>query len=323
VRTLRAATTYSDNAVYAQVGIKVGTRKVARLARRMGVRTPVSHNFAMTLGGLKEGVTPLDMAHAYETLAERGRFVYSTMSPGAVDRHKLDPTHIPGPAGIKVIGREDDGKLKPITLPSGEKAESERVDWPVLKTSVADDVTSMLSTVVTQGTATRAQIPNTFVAGKTGTTENYGDAWFVGWTDKITVAVWVGYPDELRPMETEFNGEPVAGGTYPAAIWKSFVEKALSYKEYGPDEEKDDEAPISPTPSAPSTPGTTAPETTAPAPDTTAPSGEGGGTEPPADAAPEQDAPPADAAPPEQPPAEQTPPAQQAPPSGGTAPPAQ
>jgi penicillin-binding protein 1A len=323
VRTLRAATTYSDNAVYAQVGIKVGTRKVARLARRMGVRTPVSHNFAMTLGGLKEGVTPLDMAHAYETLAERGRFVYSTMSPGAVDRHKLDPKHIPGPAGIKVIGREDDGKLKPITLPSGEKAESERVDWPVLKTSVADDVTSMLSTVVTQGTATRAQIPNTFVAGKTGTTENYGDAWFVGWTDKITVAVWVGYPDELRPMETEFNGEPVAGGTYPAAIWKSFVEKALSYKEYGPDEEKDDEAPISPTPSAPSTPGTTAPETTAPAPDTTAPSGEGGGTEPPADAAPEQDAPPADAAPPEQPPAEQTPPAQQAPPSGGTAPPAQ
>jgi penicillin-binding protein 1A len=326
VRTLRTATTYSDNAVYAQLGIKVGTRKVARLARRMGIRTPVSSNFAMSLGGLKQGVTPLDMAHAYQTFAERGRFVYSTTSPGAVDRDKLG-RRVPGPAGIKVIGRESDGKVKPIKLPNGQKAESERVDWPVLKTSVADEVASMLSTVVTQGTATRAQIPNTFVAGKTGTTENYGDAWFVGWTDKITVAVWVGYPDELRPMETEFNGQPVAGGTYPAAIWKSFVEKALSYKEYGPEEDKDDpDAPISPTPAAPSTPGTTSPETTAPEPDTSAPSGEGGGAEPPADAAPDEDAPPADSAPPvqDQPPAtEQQPPAQQAPPSGGTAPPAQ
>ncbi len=141
-----------------------------------------------------------------------------------------------------MIGREDGDKLKPIKLPNGEKAvERAASSWPVLKTSVADEVTSMLSTVVTQGTATRAQIPDTFVAGKTGTTENYGDAWFVGWTDKITVAVWVGYPDELRPMETEFNGQPVAGGTYPAAIWKSFVEQALSYKEYGTDEKKDDE----------------------------------------------------------------------------------
>jgi penicillin-binding protein 1A len=322
VRTLRAATTYSDNAVYAQLGIKVGTRKVAKLARRMGVRTPVSHNFAMTLGGLKEGVTPLDMAHAYQTLAERGRFVYSTMSPGAVERDELG-RRVPGPAGIKAIGREsDDGKLKPITLPNGQKAVSERVDWPVLKTSVADQVTSMLGTVVTQGTATRAQIPGTFVAGKTGTTENYGDAWFVGWTDKITVAVWVGFPDELRPMETEFNGQPVAGGTYPAAIWKSFVEKALTYKEYG-DPEKQDDVPLTPTPAAPSTPGTTAPESAAPAPDATAPSGEGGGAEPPADTAPDDPAQAPDAAPPaqEQPPAEQQPPAQQAPPStGGAAP---
>src|SRR5215207_1419898 len=269
VRTLRTATTYSDNAVYAQLGIKVGTRKIARLARRMGVRTPVSSNFAMTLGGLKQGVTPLDMAHAYQTFAERGRFVYSTMSPGAVERHKLG-NRVPGPAGIRMIGRPDDGKLKPIKLPNGEKAQSERGDWPVLKSSVADEVGSMLSTVVAQGNATRAQIADTFVAGKTGTTENYGDAWFVGWTDRITVAVWVGYPDELQPMETEFNGQPVAGGTYPAAIWKSFVEQALNYEEYGPDEDEDDESPISPTPVAPDTPGTE-PEAATPAPGATDP----------------------------------------------------
>jgi len=302
--------------VYAQVGIKVGTHKIAKLARRMGVRTPVSDNFAMTLGGLKQGVTPLDMAHAYQTFAERGRFTYSTMSPGAVERDKLG-SRVPGPAGIKAIGRDDDGKLKPIKLPDGERAVSEPVEWPVLKASVADDVASMLSTVVAQGTATRAQIPDTFVAGKTGTTENYGDAWFVGWTDKITVAVWVGYPDELRPMETEFNGQPVAGGTYPAAIWKSFVEQALNYEEYGAEEEDDEDTPTSP---APVSPGATAPESATPAPDTTDPDADG--TAPPADQAPEDTAPPTQ----EQPPAEeQQPPAEQAPPtdSGGAAPPQQ
>ena len=62
------------------------------------------------------------------------------------------------------------------------------------------------------------------VAGKTGTTDNYGDAWFVGYTPDLVVAVWVGYPDKLRPMLTEFGGEPVTGGTLPAMIWKRFVE---------------------------------------------------------------------------------------------------
>ena len=66
------------------------------------------------------------------------------------------------------------------------------------------------------GTATRAAVPGVTIAGKTGTTEGYGDAWFVGWTKEYTVAVWVGYPDQFKPMETEFQGDPVAGGTYPA-----------------------------------------------------------------------------------------------------------
>ena len=68
------------------------------------------------------------------------------------------------------------------------------------------------------------------MAGKTGTTENYGDAWFVGYTPQLAVAVWVGYPTTLKPMLTEFHGEPVAGGTFPALIWKSFVESALKRK---------------------------------------------------------------------------------------------
>src|SRR5215216_5564065 len=303
VRTLRSATTYSDNSVYAQVGIQAGTRKIAALARRMGIRTPVSHNLAMILGGLREGVTPLDLAHAYETFAQRGRFTYGTMSPGAVGRKELE-IPMPGPVGIRAI---KDDKRKLVELPNGEKAENEAVDWPVMKSAVADQVASILSTVVATGTATRAQIPGEFAAGKTGTTENYGDAWFVGWTKHLTVAVWVGYPDELRPMQTEFNGQPVAGGTFPAAIWKTFMEKALGYDDY---DDEEPEEPVVPAPVAPETPGTAAPSTPAPAPDDSPPTGEGG-TEP----APESEAPAPAAPAPETAP----PPAQQAPPStGGT-----
>ena len=97
----------------------------------------------------------------------------------------------------------------------------------VLDEGVAGQVSGLLQNVVKQGTATRAQIPGVMVAGKTGTTENYGDAWFVGWTKEYTVAVWVGYPDEFKPMKTEFQGDPVAGGTFPAGIWKSFMQSLL------------------------------------------------------------------------------------------------
>jgi penicillin-binding protein 1A len=80
----------------------------------------------------------------------------------------------------------------------------------------------MLQAVLQYGTARAAAIPG-FAAGKTGTTSNYGDAWFVGWNHQYTVAVWVGYPDRLIPMTTNFNGKPVLGGTFPALIWHDFM----------------------------------------------------------------------------------------------------
>ncbi len=89
--SLAAATTTSDNSVFAEVGIKVGTKRIAKLARRMGIRTPVSRNWAITLGGLKQGVTPLDMAHAYQTFARQGKFVYGSMSPGVMARASRSP----------------------------------------------------------------------------------------------------------------------------------------------------------------------------------------------------------------------------------------
>ena len=90
---------------------------------------------------------------------------------------------------------------------------------------VAQQATQILSSVVTSGTGRAAQIGE-FAAGKTGTTENYQDAWFVGFDDDLTVAVWVGYPEGAKPMETEYRGEPVAGGTFPAEIWHDFMVNA-------------------------------------------------------------------------------------------------
>jgi membrane peptidoglycan carboxypeptidase len=102
------------------------------------------------------------------------------------------------------------------------------VGVPALSTNNAAIVNSMLQNVISEGTGRRAAIADGRPeAGKTGTTENYGDAWFVGYTPQLVVAVWVGYPQALRPMLTEFHGKPVAGGTYPALIWKTFMEAAL------------------------------------------------------------------------------------------------
>ena len=96
----------------------------------------------------------------------------------------------------------------------------------VLPSEVASTETSVLETVLEYGTAKSAALGQ-FAAGKTGTTSNYGDAWFVGWDSKYTVAVWVGYPNSLIPMTTDFDGGPVLGGTFPALIWHDFMTSAM------------------------------------------------------------------------------------------------
>jgi len=199
------ALTYSDNSVFAALGIQVGTKRVANMAQRMGIRTPVSSNPAMTLGGLKEGVTPLDMAHAYETFASGGLRVSGSL--GAADD---------GPVGIDSIKRVN-GDQKLVPLESNRKKLTR-----VLSPAVAASATNLLQGPVNFGSAKRAQWGG-FAAGKTGTTENSGDAWFVGFTHRWTVAVWVGYPEGLRPMLTEFGGDAVTGGTFPALIWREFI----------------------------------------------------------------------------------------------------
>jgi penicillin-binding protein 1A len=207
--TLTAATAYSDNSVYAEVGLKVTTHRIALLAHKMGITTPLSTNPAMTIGGLTVGVTPLDMAHAYETIAHGGRRVSGSLAEDEA------------PVGIQAV---DAGSH---TLPDGRhKDENHVTTRPILPASVAATETSMLETVLQYGTA-RAAALGQFAAGKTGTTSNFGDAWFIGWDSKYTVAVWVGFPNSLVPMTTQFNGKPVMGGTFPALIWHDFMTAAL------------------------------------------------------------------------------------------------
>ncbi len=207
--TLTGATAFSDNSIYAEVGLKVGTTHIAHLAHRMGITTPISTNPAMTIGGLNVGVTPLDMAHAYETIAHSGQRVSGTLVPDAA------------PVGIQEVSAGSG------TLPDGHHRDVEHTSLTrVLPPDVAETETSMLETVLEYGTARAAAIGQ-FAAGKTGTTSNFGDAWFVGWDHKYTVAVWVGYPNRLIPMTTDFGGQPVFGGTFPALIWHNFMLSAM------------------------------------------------------------------------------------------------
>ncbi|MSX02085.1 MAG: hypothetical protein F2813_02880 [Actinobacteria bacterium] len=201
-RDLGSALTYSDNAVFAAVGLATGTKRISKLIRKMGVRSPVSENPAMTLGAFKQGVSVLDWAHAYETFANNGRRVWGTLS--APNR---------GPVGIGEVRDVDTNQLI---------ERNKRKTAKVISPALAQAVTSQMQTVVTSGTGKLASYGG-FAAGKTGTTENFGDAWFSGFTDRYTIAVWVGYADRTQPMKTEYDGSPVAGGTFPAQIWHDFV----------------------------------------------------------------------------------------------------
>jgi penicillin-binding protein 1A len=217
--SLWSATAASDNSVFAELGMQVKPPRVARMARRMGIRTDVSTNPAMLLGGLEEGVTPLEMAYAYSTIANEGRRVSGSLA--ADGRGPVAFTNVEG-KGIDATN----------------KVQSERV-FPQPVGSLAKE---MLSLVVTSGTGEAAQVGDESIWGKTGTTENYGDAWFVGGNDDMTVAVWVGYADRVQPMEYEHAG-PVAGGTFPAEIFHDFMAFWLELRaERRPDEPDDEDA---------------------------------------------------------------------------------
>jgi penicillin-binding protein 1A len=203
--SLASATEYSDNTVYAQLTQLVGPGAIVRTAKSLGISSPLKNYFAIGLGA--EAVNPLEMARAFSAFANGGRRI----DGAAFGNH---------PRAISVIRNEHGAAVD----------DNRPVPRQVLTRDTAAIVTSLLQSVVTGGTGKQAQLADgREVAGKTGTTENYGDAWFVGYTPQLVAAVWVGYPNTLRPMLTEYHGQAVAGGTFPALIWKSFMERALPY----------------------------------------------------------------------------------------------
>jgi penicillin-binding protein 1A len=193
---LSTATTWSINTVYARLIMQIGPEKVVRMAKKLGIVTPLEANPAIALGGLTLGVSPLEMASAYGTLANRGMRV--------------------APRGIL---RVTDDSGRPVFEPEldAKRAVSRRV---------ADTLSLMLHDVIATGTGTSADIGR-WAAGKTGTTQSYRDAWFVGWSGDLTTAVWVGHPKAQVAM-TNVHGTRVTGGSFPARIWAAYMKPATT-----------------------------------------------------------------------------------------------
>ena len=259
--SLATGTTYSDNSVYAQVGMQVGPESIAETAGKMGINTDLSteneyapegkdfapYNPALILGGLTQGVTPLEMAHAYNTLEEDGDRITGTLGSSRK-----------GPVGIAEVREDDEDpntiEGEPVEDKDGNEGINESIRDEVISDETAETATTTLATVITSGTGERAATSET-KWGKTGTTDNNGDAWFCGATNDITACVWVGHADTNQPMLTEYAGGPVDGGTYPAEIFADVVNAYLALAEAEESETDDDPAAIAPTDT-----GTVAPE---------------------------------------------------------------
>jgi penicillin-binding protein 1A len=184
--SLTRATLSSDNTVYAQLILDLGPKSVCETAKLLGIQTKLDCYPAEGLGGLTRGVTPLEMAGAYATLASGGV------------RHK--------PTGIERVVFPD-GKSEDVASGEGTR---------VLTDGQAAEVTRVLEMNVQSGTGTAAGY-GCPAAGKTGTTDEAKDAWFVGYTPHLSAAVWVGYPDAGIAMPG------AQGGTYAAPVWHAFM----------------------------------------------------------------------------------------------------
>jgi penicillin-binding protein 1A len=200
--TLRQATVKSINTVYAQVVRDVGCKETAEMAKKLGLESAwYSPQFHTCSGNYALGVidvSPLNMASAYGVFANRGV--------------RVAPTPV-----LKVI--DGDGKvLEDNSKPKGEQ---------VIEQVVADNVTDVLRGVITGGTGTRANIGRP-AAGKTGTGQNYTNAYFTGYTPTLSTAVWMGYTNNQSTPLLRIKGvSRVFGGTIPAATWHDFMAAAL------------------------------------------------------------------------------------------------
>ncbi|HEY2140436.1 MAG TPA: transglycosylase domain-containing protein [Solirubrobacteraceae bacterium] len=193
------ATLKSDNTVYAQLAADLGEKTVTETARKMGVVSPLHSYAAEALGGLTLGVTPLEMANVYATLADGGL----RNTPIAITKVVFPNGHV------------DTNWGKPRRV-------------RVLSEAVAAAETKILEQNVQSGTATRSAV-SCPTAAKTGTTSELVDAWLDGYTPNYSTAVWMGYPNKRVSM-TSVHGQPQQGGYLPAEIWHAYMSSVLEGK---------------------------------------------------------------------------------------------
>ena len=196
--SLRQGTLKSDNSVYIQLAMDLGPENVKKTARMMGITSTLKGYPAETLGGLENGVSPLEMATAYSSIANGG--------------YRVRPTAI-----------------KKITFPDGRVETGKRLPkrfrvkrTEIFSDGVAAEGREILEQNIQGGTGTHAAI-GCPAGGKTGTTDFNTDAWFVGFTPRLTTSVWVGYPKDDIQMNGLYNGANVDGGTFPADIWGDYM----------------------------------------------------------------------------------------------------
>ena len=187
---LVSATAKSSNTAYAQLMLEVGPENVVAMAKRLGITSPLDPFPATVLG--TEEVSVLDMASAYSTFADDGVHIDPYVVTRVTD-------------ALGVVLWENEITRDEVLDPEQVK----QVNWA-------------LNQVVEGGTGTRAQFGQP-AAGKTGTTDEYKDAWFVGYTCRLTAAVWVGYPGTEERLMKDVKGIEVTGGSLPAEIWRKFM----------------------------------------------------------------------------------------------------
>jgi penicillin-binding protein 1A len=190
------ATLASDNTVYAQLAADLGEQTVTEMAYKLGVTTHLSSYPAEALGGLTLGVTPLEMANVYATLADGGW----RNTPIAITRVVFPDGHVDSNWG-------HDHRVRAIS------------------SAVAAEETSILEQNVQSGTAVRSAI-GCPTAAKTGTTSELVDAWLDGYTPRYSTVVWMGYPNRRVSM-TDVHGEPQQGGYLPAEIWHTYMSEVV------------------------------------------------------------------------------------------------
>ncbi len=198
--SLLDATANSVNTIFAQLIARVGVRNVMYMARNLGITEPIGSRYfkeacAITLGSV--GFTPLELTDVYATFADGGV--------------QHDPQAFESVRGAN-------GKVIKKLTTKGQR---------VLSPNVAAELTYALQGVVQHGTGTAAALGARPVAGKTGTAENFQDAWFCGYVPQLVTCVWVGYPKGEIPLYNVEGVGEVAGGTLPATIWREFMERAV------------------------------------------------------------------------------------------------